>query len=192
MQSVTRFTVSSGNHDLTGPGADGEQSALWLSEARASGIPTDGDSLVVDGTLVTLCPFWDGPAGRTRVAEQLATDSGRGVPAAPVGVPLAPDRLGDIVDGPPRYGDADLAGSIRQYQPDLVLAGHVHESPFKPDGAWADRVGRTWVFNPGNQIGPVPTHIVLDLDVDRATWVSMLGTEEIDLAAEAVPARTVF
>ena len=88
------------------------------------------------------------------------------------------------------YGDADLAGWIREYQPDLVLAGHVHESPFKPDGAWADRVGRTWVFNPGNQIGPVPAHIVLDLDADRATWVSMLGTEEIDLAAEAVSART--
>ena len=76
--------------------------------------------------------------------------------------------------------------------PTWYFAGHVHESPFKPDGAWADRVGRTWVFNPGNQIGPVPAHIVLDLDARRATWVSMLGTEEIDLARETVPARTVF
>ena len=48
MQSTTRLAVSSGNHDLTGPDADGEQTALWLSEAHASGIPTDGDSLEVD------------------------------------------------------------------------------------------------------------------------------------------------
>ena len=89
------------------------------------------------------------------------------------------------------YGDPDLAGWIVEHQPDLVLAGHVHEAPFKPDGGWADRVGRTWVFNAGSQIGPVPSHIVLDLDADRATWVSLLGTEEIDLSAQSVPSRTV-
>ncbi len=73
-----------------------------------------------------------------------------------------------------------------------MLAGHVHESPFKPDGGWADRVGRTWVFNAGRQIGPVPAHIVLDLGAERATWVSLLGTEEIDLTAATAPAHTVF
>jgi len=192
LHSVTRLAVSSGNHDLTGPDTDGEQSALWLAEARASGIPTDGDSIEMGDVLVTLCPFWDGPAGRARVAEQLAADSARDSPQhlwvyhwPPIGSPTS-------WTGRREYGDADLAGWIHEHRPDLVLAGHVHESPFKPDGAWADRVGRTWVFNPGNQIGHVPAHIVLDLDARRATWVSMLGTEEIDLVREAVPARTVF
>jgi Icc-related predicted phosphoesterase len=192
MRPATRLAVSSGNHDLSGPDADGEQAALWLSEARASGIPTDGDSIEVDDALVTLCPFWDGPVGRARVAQQLAADTARDTARhlwvyhwPPTGSPTS-------WTGRREYGDADLAGWIGQHQPDLVLAGHVHEAPFKPDGGWADRVGRTWVFNAGSQIGPVPAHIVLDLDADRATWVSMLGTEEIDLTAEAVPARTVF
>jgi Icc-related predicted phosphoesterase len=146
----------------------------------------------VDDALVTLCPFWDGPVGRARVAEQLAADTARDSARhlwvyhwPPTGSPTS-------WTGRREYGDPDLAGWIGQHQPDLVLAGHVHEAPFKPDGGWADRVGRTWVFNAGNQIGPVPAHIVLDLDADRATWVSMLGTEEIDLSAQAVPTRTVF
>ena len=73
-----------------------------------------------------------------------------------------------------------------------MLTGHVHDPPFKPDGAWADRIGETWVFNAGRQIGPVPTRIELDLDEQRATWVSLLGTEEINLTDQVTPARTVF
>ena len=55
------------------------------------------------------------------------------------------------------------AGWIDRFRPDIVLTGHVHEPPFKPDGAWADRIGDTWVFNAGRQIGPVPAHIEIDL-----------------------------
>ena len=192
MQATTRLAVSSGNHDLTGPDADGEQSALWLSEARAPGIPTDGDSLEVGDVLVTLCPFWDGPAGRARVAEQLAADTARDSERRLWVYHWPPTGSPTSWTGRREYGDPDLAGWIGQHQPDLVLAGHVHEAPFKPDGGWADRVGRTWVFNAGSQIGPVPAHIVLDLDADRATWVSLLGTEEIDLSAQSAPSRTVF
>lgn len=56
LDGATMVAASSGNHDLTGPDAAGEQSALWLAEARAAGIPTDGDSLAVGDTLVTICP----------------------------------------------------------------------------------------------------------------------------------------
>jgi len=192
LQSVTAVAVSSGNHDLTGPDAHGEQSALWLEEARAAGITTDGDSLTVDDLLVTLCPWWDGPVGRARVAEQLAVDGARRPGHwvwvyhwPPIGSPTCWTGRKD-------YGDSDLADWIGEHEPDLVLTGHVHESPFKPDGGWVDRVGRTWVFNAGNQIGPVPAHIVLDLATRTATWSSMLGTEEVDLVAVATPARSVF
>ena len=192
LQSVTSVAVTSGNHDLTGPDAHDEQSALWLEQARAAGIPTDGDSLTFDDVLVTLCPWWDGPLGRARVAEQLATDGARR-PAhwvwvyhwPPVGSPTCWTGRKD-------YGDGDLAGWIGEHQPELVLTGHVHESPFKPEGNWVDRIGRTWVFNAGNQIGPVPAHIVLDLAAEKATWSSMLGTEVVDLAGAAAPARSVF
>jgi len=94
--------------------------------------------------------------------------------------------------GKRHYGDADVAAWIAQHRPDIVLAGHVHEPPFKPTGAWADRVGDTWVFNAGRQIGPVPAHIVLDLDAGTASWRSLLGQESLRLDAAAAPARSVF
>ena len=56
-----------------------------------------------------------------------------------------------------------MRGWIEEFQPDVVLTGHVHESPFKSDGSWMDRIGNTWVFNAGHQIGKVPAFIELDL-----------------------------
>ena len=192
LQSRTQVVVSSGNHDLTGPDAHGEQAALWLDEVRAASIPTDGDSLLLDDTLVTICPWWDGPMGRDRVSSQLAADGGRR-PARWVWVYHWPP-LGSPTcwTGRKDYGDAELGGWIEQYRPDLVLTGHVHESPFKPDGSWIDRIGTTWVLNAGNQRGPVPARIEIDLGRRRASWVSLMGTEQGDLAAAAAPERTVF
>ena len=69
--------------------------------------------------------------------------------------------------GQRHYGDADLGGWIDGIAPELVLTGHVHEPPFMPAGAWADRSGSTWVFNAGRQIGPVPSHIEIDLAAAR-------------------------
>src|SRR5580698_282248 len=74
--ATTRLVVSSGNHDLTGPDAGGEQSALWLHDLRGD-IRTDGDSLLVDDTLITICPWWDGPLGREEVVAQLTADAAR-------------------------------------------------------------------------------------------------------------------
>jgi Icc-related predicted phosphoesterase len=192
LQSESGLVVASGNHDLTGPDGAGEQSALWLADARAAGIPTDGDSLAVDDVLLTICPWWDGPVGRQVVADQLDADASRR-PRWWLWVYHWPP-LGSRTcwTGRRDYGDGDLRGWITEHRPDLVLAGHVHESPFKPDGGWADRVGSTWVFNPGHQIGPVPTHVELDLDEGRARWSSLLGVEEFDLDAAVTPARTVF
>ena len=192
LQSGTRVVVSSGNHDLTGPDAHGEQAALWLSEVRAAAIPTDGDSLLVGDTLVTVCPWWDGPLGRDRVTSQLEADAVRR-PARwllvyhwpPLGSPTCWTGRKD-------YGDADLGGWIDRYRPDFVLTGHVHESPFKPDGGWIDRLGGTWVLNVGQQRGPVPARIELDLGEGRATWISLMGSEAVDLGAATLPARTVF
>jgi hypothetical protein len=45
----------------------------------------------------------------------------------------------------------------------------VHDSPFKAAGGWADRIGRTWVFNAGRQIGPTPANVVVDV-VARTAW----------------------
>jgi Icc-related predicted phosphoesterase len=187
-----RVVACSGNHDLTGPDQNGEQAALWLAEARAAGIPSDGESLSVGDTLFTICPWWDGPTGRSVVEKQLAADAMRR-PARWVWIYHWPP-LGSPTcwTGRRHYGDADLAEWIARFQPDAVLAGHVHEPPFKPDGAWADRIGNTWVFNAGHQIGPVPTRIEIDLTTKSATWTSLMGSESIGLDASAAPPRTVF
>ncbi len=192
IRSGTKVVVASGNHDLTGPDPDGEQSALWLADGRMEGIPTDGSSLAIGDTLLTICPWWDGPAGRARVVAQLEADAVRR-PRHWVWVYHWPP-LGSTTSWTGRrdYGDADLRGWIEEHRPDMVLAGHVHESPFTPDGSWADRIGDTWVFNAGHQIGHVPVHIELDLDGGWARWSSILGAEEIDLGAVTVPERTVF
>ena len=192
LRAAGRVAISSGNHDLTGPDRHGEQAAVWLAAARAAGVPTDGDSLCVGDTLITICPWWDGPRGREALEVQLAADAARR-PARWVWIYHWPP-LGSPTcwTGRRDYGDADLAGWIGRHRPDIVLTGHVHESPFKPTGSWADRIGPTWVFNAGHQIGPVPTHIEVDLGAGSATWRSMLGVEDLRLGDAKAPLRTVF
>lgn len=192
LNAAGRVAVCSGNHDLTGPDARGEQAALWLAEARAAGVPTDGDSITIGDTLVTICPWWDGPLGKAAVEAQLAVDAARR-PARWIWVYHWPP-LGSPTcwTGRKHYGDTELGGWIARHRPDLVLTGHVHEPPFKPAGAWADRLGDTWVFNAGRQIGPVPAHIEIDLGAGGAQWHSLMGSEAMRLADAAPPARTVF
>jgi Icc-related predicted phosphoesterase len=188
----TGVALSSGNHDLTGPDAAGEQSALWLEEARAAGIPTDGDSIEIGDVLVTICPWWDGPIGREAVAAQFAADAMRRRGPWVWVYHWPPTDSPTSWTGKRSYGDADLVAWIAEHRPDVVLTGHVHESPFKPAGGWVDRIGDTWVFNAGRQIGGTPTRVEIDLAAQTAVWESMLGWEEQDLTA-AVPAeRTVF
>jgi Icc-related predicted phosphoesterase len=192
LSSVGEMAVCSGNHDLTGLDAEGERSALWLSEARAVGIPADGNSAFIGTTLVTICPWWDGPKGRAALVARLTADAARR-PVRWIWVYHWPP-LGSLTSWTGRRdsGDRDLRAWIEEFRPDIVLTGHIHQAPFTPDGSWADRIGPTWVFNAGRQIGPVPAHIELDLTESTAKWVSLLGTEELDLSLAAAPQRTVF
>jgi Icc-related predicted phosphoesterase len=192
LRDAGAVVVSSGNHDLSGPDANGEQAALWLDEARLAGIATDGASLDAGDTLITVCPWWDGPIGREAVGEQLRRDAGRR-PGRWIWVyHWPPDGSPTCWTGQKHYGDADLREWIGEYGPDLVLTGHVHQPPFKLAGGWADRIGHTWVFNPGRQIGRMPSHIEIDLGEGWAAWRSMMGREELDLSAPAAPPRSVF
>ena len=192
LSGITRVILCSGNHDLDDRSAEGEKIARWIGEVRELGIACDGDSLTISDTLFTVCPWWDGPAGRDALVAQLARDAARR-PSKWVWVYHWPP-LGSPTcwTGRRHYGDEELGGWIDEHRPDVVLTGHVHDPPFKPDGAWADRIGDTWVFNAGRQIGPIPTRVELDLDEQRATWVSLLGIEEINLTDLVTPPRTVF
>ncbi|MBN9690808.1 MAG: metallophosphoesterase [Verrucomicrobia bacterium] len=175
ISALAPVLVCSGNHDGDQRSAADESVARWLQDARSTRIAVDGDSVEQDGTLITLCPWWDGPESRAALEAQLARDAARSkdrwiwIHHAP------PDRSPTSWTGKKFGGDEFLVGWIEKYQPTLVMCGHIHNAPFYPNGSWVDRLGKTWVFNPGRQIGPNPAHIALDLTTMSAEWISLEG-----------------
>ncbi|MGZ6996417.1 MAG: metallophosphoesterase family protein, partial [Acidimicrobiia bacterium] len=73
----TTVVACSGNHDLNARNEHGERAAVWLDAARGSGVFVDGTHLEIDGALVTVCPWWDGPETREVVERQLGEDAAR-------------------------------------------------------------------------------------------------------------------
>jgi Icc-related predicted phosphoesterase len=183
LADITQVIFCSGNHDLDARNPEGEKIARWVGEARQFGIACDGDNLTIGDTLFTVCPWWDGPLVRQRLEDQLrAAATGR--PRRWVWVHHAPPANSPVSWGGKRYfGDVELAQWIGLYQPAMVISGHVHQSPFIPDGSWYDRLGATWVFNTGREFGRPPVHIVLDLDAGMAFWLSAAEAQCIDLTA---------
>jgi Icc-related predicted phosphoesterase len=175
----TRVVACSGNHDLNARNEHDERAARWLESAAESGVVVDGTSLVTDDVMVTACPWWDGPLTRELVDRQLSDGAALLGGRKWIWVYHAPpDSSPTSWTGKRHYGDEDLVRWVAQHQPDLVLCGHVHQSPFASQGAWIDRIGSTLIFNAGRQIGPVPTHIELDTDTELARWSSLAGVEE--------------
>jgi Icc-related predicted phosphoesterase len=170
LADLTKVFVISGNHDLDGPGSDGEQACEWLRRPRPGEIYTDGQSIDIDGLRFTLCPWWDGPITRARVDSQLRT-AAQDRPQSWIWVYHSPPA-GTVLctDGRRSFPDHDLAGWITEHRPDLVICGHIHQAPWAADGGWYDRLDDTWVFNAGHLRAPVPPHIVIDTDRATALW----------------------
>ena len=173
--------AASGNHDLDGPGDHGEQTASWLHAAREGRVLVDGASIDVDGTRFTICPWWDGPVTKQQVAEQLA-QAAVDRPERWIWLYHAPPA-GSVLcrDGRREFPDHDLAQWIGQYRPDMVLCGHIHQSPWIDGGSWHDRLGDTLVFNAGKQRGPIPPHITIDTVAGTAEWYGVFEVQSIDL-----------
>jgi Icc-related predicted phosphoesterase len=179
--------ASSGNHDLDGPGDDGEQRAAWLRRTHIDGVTVDGDSIDIEDVRFTVCPWWDGPLTREILERQLAA-AAIGRPERWVWVyhsPPAGTRL--CTTGSREFPDHDLAGWIDQWQPDMVICGHIHQAPWAEGGGWVDRRGRTWVFNAGHQPGDMPAHIIIDLTAMTAEWIASPDNDRVDLTFEPVP-----
>jgi Icc-related predicted phosphoesterase len=193
LHARTRVLVSSGNHDLNGRNDSGEKTAQWMSRVRDLGVLCDGAMIEVGDTLITICPWWDGPQTRGEVENQLAADSTRRKQRWIWVYHAPPDHSPVSWAGQKHFGDRDLVDWIARFQPDMVLTGHIHQSPFRKGGSWVDRIGSTWVFNAGRQIGPVPTHIVLDTEALEASWFSLAGNETVKLneTFQRVPAESL-
>jgi len=183
LRAKTKLITCSGNHDLDGKNAEGEKAPRWLAAAQQDGILSDGESLTFGDTQFTICPWWDGPIVKAGIAAQLA-EAAKQRGRRWIWIHHAPPAKSPTSWGGDRYfGDLELLEWIEQYQPDMVLSGHVHQSPFVKDGSWADRIGRTWVFNSGQQFGVPPAHVVIDTDHDAAVWISSAGVQSVRLDA---------
>ncbi|RZN12575.1 phosphohydrolase [Bradyrhizobium genosp. SA-3] len=183
LAAKTRVILCSGNHDLDERNADGEKISRWISEVRELGIACDGDSLSIGDTLFTVCPWWDGPLVKQRLVTQLGNAATRR-PRRWIWAHHAPPAESPTSWGGKRFfGDVELVQWIMQYQPAMVISGHVHQSPFITNGSWFDRLGESWVFNTGLQPGRPPTYIVLDFDADKAFWLAAGEAQWIDLSA---------
>jgi len=183
LREQTQVMVSSGNHDCDARSGANEAICKWLREVKASQLCIDGDSVEIAGSLFTICPWWDGPESRADVEKLLAQNAGRTskrwiwIHHAP------PDRSPVCWTGKKFGGDEFLLEWIRRFEPDLVLSGHIHNAPFVPNGSWIDRIGKTWVFNPGKQIGPCPASLIFDLEQMSVEWISIesVGQQQLNI-----------
>jgi len=167
--------VSSGNHDGDSHNAANECFAEWLLLSRAEGLFVDGESALLGDTRVTACPWWNGPVSRAELEALLARESAKSAGRWIWSHHEPPEGARVSWSGKKLLGDPFLREWINRFDPDLVLSGHLHSAPFYPEGSWIDRIGNTWVFNPGRQPGPSPTYIILDLAESYAEWISAEG-----------------
>jgi len=175
----TTVIACSGNHDLNERNEYGERAAAWLERASETGVLVDGTSLTTPHVFVTICPWWDATQTREVVDRQLQHDAALVGDRRWVWVYHAPpDASPTSWTGKRHYGDEDLVAWIEQHHPDIVLSGHVHQSPFMADGSWVDQIGSTVVMNAGRQPGPVPTSIEIDTDAALVRWSSYEGVDE--------------
>lgn len=177
----TKLMVSSGNHDGNTRTAADESTAAWLQQARTSGAYVDGESLDLEGTLFTICRWWDGPESMAEVNQHIEADATKEKArwiwihhAPPQDSPTAWTRKG-------YFGDVNLREMITKHQPDFVLSGHIHQAPFYGDGSWIDQIGKTWIIQNGKAVGDFPDHSILDLDAMTVTWITPYESGQVDL-----------
>ncbi|MDX2080999.1 MAG: metallophosphoesterase family protein [Terrimicrobiaceae bacterium] len=177
LRAKSHLLVSSGNHDGDSRNEAQESIAQWLQESQEDGITVDHGSFIAGNTRISVCPWWDGDVTRAQVEDWLTAEASQR-PASWIWIYHAPpDGSKTCWTGKKSAGDEFLRTLIERHAPNAVLCGHIHNSPFYPEGSWVDRIATTWVFNPGRQIGPEPSHIVLDLSAMTAEWTSYEGSE---------------
>jgi Icc-related predicted phosphoesterase len=175
LATLTNVIVCSGNHDLTATNHHGEKYAPWVEQSDVDGVVVDWGTIDLNRTRITVCPWWDGPQTRADVDRQLAS-SADDRPERWIWVyHYPPDGVEVSWTGHRHIGDQDLNTWIEQHQPDLVLTGHIHDSPMKEGGSWLSRLGTSWVINAGRMTGPMPSHAIVDVATGNAEWWSPYG-----------------
>lgn len=178
---VVPVVANSGNHDLTDRRPDGEKAATWMAEIGPT-VTTDGEHRRVGPDLVSACAWWEGDHTRGELVAGLEHDAALDRDGMWIWAYHSPPDASPVAWGGARYyGDDVLNGLIERFSPDLVIAGHVHDAPFRPEGSWHARVGSTVVLNAGRQPGPVPAHLIVDTSDRTASWWSFESQDTIAL-----------
>ncbi|RXK54385.1 hypothetical protein ESB00_00360 [Oleiharenicola lentus] len=156
-QAKCAVALCSGNNDsFTGAPAPAYlHHAAWMAEA------TKRESAWGDGAVFTLggtrfrCIGWNSilPAADPGEIWLFHAPPARSLPST--------DR--DAHD----VGDEILGEVCRSHRgPRIVFSGHQHSPQ-----SWAEKVGRTWCFNPGvTPLSPVPNHVIVDLGAGTVTY----------------------
>ena len=187
------LALSSGNHDgnleaaafaediCQMPDRSAVQSLLttefWMDSLERPGVVTDRRSQIIETPggkiVVTTIPFFTGNHG-PRVSDKLWAEGSRlRVTSRALWLVLHHEPPADTMVGG-LTGDPSVFYKIREYQPDFVLSGHIHGQPYA--GSFADKIGRTWCFNPGVPVisrairTKIPNHIWIDTTNGTATW----------------------
>lgn len=181
LRQKTTLVVCSGNHDGDSRNDADESVAAWLRAAGNERLYVDGDSFDMGDTRITVCPWCDGEVTRAEVEAQLAREALE-VKGRWVWIYHAPPEGSRTSWTGRRFiGDEFLTSMIKRFGPAIVMSGHIHNSPFYAEGGWVDRIGRTWVFNPGRQIGPQPATIIVDMGAMTAEWSTLEGHSVQDI-----------
>jgi len=181
----TRLLVCSGNHDGDARSAADESICNWLREAKTGQLFVDGDSVEIGDTLITICPWWDGPVSQAEVESLLAQDFRK-----------PKQRWIWIHHSPPDKSPVSWAGKSTAAT-SASWTGFISMNPtwFSPATFTTRRsiprvrgttaLAKRGCFNPGRQIGPCPTYLVFDLDRMSVEWFSVEDQQARQLDAPA-------
>lgn len=179
----TPLVVCSGNHDLVEE-YDGSRSNEWLLDLSIPGLVVDNGCFEDESIRIISLPWWETPEERDRAATWLASQPITTEDKPVFWVHHAPPQGAKTSwNGKRDLGDPTLVEWIQNYQPTVVMSGHVHNAPYySPEGSWIDRVGETVVVNGGRQIGEKPATIEIELDRGTLLWCGMEGCHGADLS----------
>lgn len=189
LSATTALAVCSGNHDADERDEADEAVVTWFEDVRTESAHADGEHVALSGGgMVTLCPWWDGPATRAKL-ETLLLAARRPAIGPWIWIHHVPPNGTAVSWNGRRHAGDDLLNSlIERLRPDMVVSGHVHDAPFRRGGSWVDRVGTACVVNPGRQLGGLPAFIELDLKRRTLSRVSLAGAAAAPMAV-AAPTR---
>ncbi len=178
LAAETLLVTCSGNHDLDTRDEAGEKTSRWMGRVGERIVADGRTHVAADGTTFTSLGWWDGPVARARLEAQLEEAAEQRGDGPWIWAYHSPPTGPLSWTGSRHFGDEAVEAWVARYEPTAVLSGHIHQAPFTADGGWVTRVGPTWVFNPGQQPGPVPAHVELDLAAGTASWRSYAGPDE--------------